>query len=108
MLPAALNTTPAAQQLLDQLPLRLRFADFNAVEKIARLPEPLSMSGMPSGDDPESGDVGFYAPTGYLVLYYRDVGYWPGIARLGRLSRRAVQFLSDQDDAFDALISQGD
>lgn len=46
--------------------------------------------------------------TGGLVLFYRDVGHWPGIARLGRLSRRAVQALSDQDDAFDAVIAHGD
>jgi len=107
-LSAALNATPAARQLLDQLPLRLRFADFNAVEKVARLAEPSSMVEMPAGDDPEPGGVAFYAATADLVLYYRDVGCWPGIARLGRLSRRAVQVLSDQDVSFDAAIAHGD
>lgn len=108
VLSAVLNDTPAARELLGQLPLRLRFTDFNAVEKLARLPQPLSMTGMPAGDDPEPGDVGFYAPTGDLVLYYRDVGYWPGIARLGRLSRSAEAFLRDQHEDFDAVVSTGD
>lgn len=108
VLSAVLNDTPAARELLEQLPLRLRFSDQNAVEKLARLPRPLSMAGMPAGDDPEPGDVGFYAPTGDLVLYYRDVGYWPGIARLGRLSEHAVQVLSSQDEDFDAVVATGD
>ena len=38
---------------------------------------------MPAGDDPEQLDIGYYAPDGVLVLYYADVGYFNGIARLG-------------------------
>lgn len=80
---ANLHDNPAATELLQQLPLTLTFDDFNAVEKIAKLPTPLSMQGMPEGDDPEIGDIGFWAPGGDLVLYYGEVGYWNGIARLG-------------------------
>lgn len=80
---ATLHDNPAANALVEQLPLTLTFDDFNAVEKTARLPSPLSMQGMPEGDDPEVGDIGFWAPGGDLVLYYGDVGYWNGIARLG-------------------------
>ena len=80
---ANLHDNPAAMELLQQLPLTLTFDDFNAVEKIAKLPTPLSMQGMPEGDDPEIGDIGFWAPGGDLVLYYGEVGYWNGIARLG-------------------------
>lgn len=80
---ATLNDSPAARALAQQLPLTLTFHDFNAVEKIARLETPLPMAGMPPGDDPEIADIGFYAPSGDLVLYYGDVGYFAGIARLG-------------------------
>jgi hypothetical protein len=80
---ATLNDSPAARALAQQLPLTLAFDDFNAVEKIARLETPLPMAGMPPGDDPEIADIGFYAPSGDLVLYYGDVGYHAGIARLG-------------------------
>jgi hypothetical protein len=80
---ATLHDNPAATALVEQLPLTLTFDDFNSVEKTARLPSPLPMQGMPEGDDPEIGDIGFWAPGGDLVLYYGDVGYWNGIARLG-------------------------
>lgn len=74
---------PAANALMEQLPLTLSFDDFNSVEKVAPLAAPLPMTGMPAGADPEVGDIGFWAPGGDLVLYYGDVGYWNGIARLG-------------------------
>lgn len=74
---------PTAHDLLAQLPLTLEFGDHNAVEKIARLPRALTMDGVPEGDDPEPQDIGYYAPTGDLVFYYDDVGYFDGIARLG-------------------------
>jgi hypothetical protein len=41
------------------------------------------MDGMPKGAEPEIGDIGLWAPGGDLVLYYGDVSYWNGIARLG-------------------------
>jgi hypothetical protein len=43
------------------------------------------MDGVPAGDDPEINDIGYYAPSGDLVLYCGDVGYWNGIVRIGRL-----------------------
>ena len=73
-----------AQDLADQLPLTLEFDDYGEVEKTAALPRPLTMEGVPAGDDPEPYDIGYYEPGGVLVLYYRDVGYWNGIVRLGR------------------------
>src|SRR5688572_6737064 len=50
---AQLADNPTARDLVEQLPLTLRFRDFNSVEKIAKLPRPLSMDGVPAGDDPE-------------------------------------------------------
>jgi hypothetical protein len=76
---------PTARDLADLLPLSLTFRDLNGVEKIAPLPSALTMDGVPAGDDPEIGDLGYYAPSGDLVLYYGDVGYWTGIVRLGRI-----------------------
>ncbi len=90
---ATLGSSPAARELVRRLPLTLDFRDFNGVEKISRLPGGLPMDGMPEGDDPEPGDIGYYAPTGDLVLYYGDVGYFDGIARLGRMS--STDLLSD-------------
>ena len=42
---AQLADNPTAHDLIDQLPLTLRFRDFNHVEKIAKLPRPLTMDG---------------------------------------------------------------
>lgn len=90
VLEGRLRDSPTARDLRAQLPLELEFRDLNSVEKIARLPHELTMDGVPEGDDPEPNDIGYYAPTGDLVLYYDDVGYWDGIVRLG-------VFTSDMD-----------
>ncbi|WP_344059449.1 cyclophilin-like fold protein [Microbacterium pumilum] len=92
-----------SRSLIDQLPLRLTFKDLNRVEKIGRLPRPLSMAGMPEGDDPEPNEIGYYAPSGDLVLYYGDVGYWPGIARIGQFTSDLYP-IQQQDEDFTATI----
>jgi len=51
---AQLADNPTAQDLTDQLPLTLTFQDFNRVEEVAELPRPLTMDGVPAGDDPTS------------------------------------------------------
>jgi hypothetical protein len=81
---AHLADSPTARDLADQLPITLSFRDLNGVEKIAKLPRPLTTDGVPEGDDPDIADVGYYAPSQDLVLYYGDVGYWNGIVRIGR------------------------
>jgi hypothetical protein len=92
-----------ARALLDRLPLTLDFSDLNAVEKIARLDPELPMTGMPGGDDPAPRDIGWYAPSSDVVLYYGDVGYWPGIARIGHISGD-IGTITDQQGNFTATI----
>lgn len=76
---------PAAQSLLDQLPLTLDFSDFAGQEVTAEPPQPLTMEGMPTGESAPSGTIGYYAPGRVVVLYYTDVGHFNGIVRLGQL-----------------------
>ena len=83
VLSARLFDNSTANDLAAQLPLTLTFRDLNAVEKTAPLPRKLSVDGMPAGDDPHVGDIGYWAPDGDLVFYYGDVGYWTGIMRIG-------------------------
>jgi hypothetical protein len=104
---AQLAENPTASDLVDQLPLTLRFRDFNRVEKIAKLPRPLTMDGVPAGDDPEINDIGYYAPSGDLVLYYGDVGYWNGIVRIGRLDAQDMSLIERQPDGFELTIDRG-
>lgn len=84
-----------AHDLITQLPLTLTFRDFNGLEKISQLPRKLSMDGVPAGDDPFPRDIGYYAPSGDLVFYYGDVGYFNGIVRIGQF-----------DGNIDAITSQ--
>ncbi|MCS5721717.1 cyclophilin-like fold protein [Herbiconiux sp. CPCC 203407] len=73
----------ATASLVAQLPLELSFTDFGGQEKIATIPAPLDLDGMPSGGSAEPGTVGYYAPDQALVLYYDSVGYYEGIIPLG-------------------------
>jgi hypothetical protein len=103
---AQLADNPTAQDLADQLPLTLTFRDFNGVEKIAELPKPLTMEGVPKGDDPDIADIGYYAPSNDLVLYYGDVGYFDGIVRIGRLNNDDLDFIQGQADGFQVTIDR--
>lgn len=84
VLSARLWDNAAARDLVALLPLTLTFRDSNRVEKIADLPRKLSTEGLQPGDDPLPGEIGYYAPWGNLVFYYRDVGYFNGIVRIGQ------------------------
>ena len=102
---AQLADNPTAQDLTDQLPLTLTFRDFNHVEKVAELPRPLTMDGVPAGDDPDINDIGYYAPSRSLVFYYGDVGYWTGIVRIGRFTDQDIELIERQPDGFQVTIA---
>lgn len=102
---ARLVDNATARDLAAQLPLTLTFKDFNQVEKIATLPRRLSMDGVPAGADPDIGDIGYYAPSGDLVFYYGDVGYWNGIVRIGRFDT-TMELIEHQDDNFQVMIER--
>ena len=93
----------AARDLAAQLPLTVTFRDLNGVEKTAPLPRKLIVDGMPAGNDPRVGDLGYWAPDGDLVLYYGDVGYWTGIMRLGEIDGD-VAAIARQSGDFSATV----
>ena len=78
-----------------------------ASEKVAKLPRPLTMDGVPPGADPEINDLGYYAPSGDLVFYYGDVGYFNGIVRIGRLSGQDMDLIERQPDGREITIERG-
>lgn len=92
-----------ARDLIAQLPLTLTFRDFNGVEKIAQLPRKLSMDGVPAGDDPFPRDIGYYNPSGDVVFYYDDVGYFTGIVRIGQFDG-TMEAITSQTGDFTARI----
>jgi hypothetical protein len=104
---AQLADNPTADDLAAQLPLTLRIRDFNRLEKVANLPRPLTMEGVPAGDDPEINDLGYYAPSNDLVFYYGDVGYFDGIVRLGRFNSQDMDLIERQPDGREITIERG-
>jgi hypothetical protein len=101
---ARLADNPTARELAKRLPMTLAFHDLNRLEKIATLPKPLTIEGVPDGDDPEVADIGYYAPSQDLVLYYGDVGYWNGIVRIGQFDSDQLALVQNQPDGFDVTI----
>ena len=83
---AELYANPVAEQLGDLLPTEVVLRDFNGVEKVGRLDQALILRGVPDRDDPGPGEIGYYAPSQGIVLYYGHVGSWAGLVRLGRFT----------------------
>lgn len=75
---------PVARELFELLPLELTFNDFNQVEKVASLDHSLTLRDVPRADAPGPGEIGYYAPSQGLVLYYDSPGRWPGLVVMGR------------------------
>ena len=97
-LDATVWDTPTGRDLLSRLPLTLTFEDYGGQEKTGRLDRELTMAGMPAGAAPRTGDLGYYAPGRVLVLYTSDVGFWNGIARIGRIDGDLSVITSRSDD----------
>ena len=87
--------------------MTLSFRDLNRLEKIAKLPRPLTTDGVPEGADPQVADLGYYAPSQDLVLYYGDVGYYSGIVRIGQFDSSQTGFIENQPDDFEVTIQRG-
>lgn len=81
---AELYDHPVARELAGLLPLELIFNDFHQQEKVATLDRSLTLNGVPNADAPQPGEIGYYAPTQGLVLYYAGPGRWRGLVRMGR------------------------
>ena len=104
---ATLDDTPAADDLLAQLPVTIDMVDHGGVEKTGPLPGPLSLDGQPEGADPDVGDLGYYAPGNDLVLYHGDQSYYPGIVVLGRLDGDAAERIAAMSGSVAATVEAG-
>jgi hypothetical protein len=94
-----------ARSLIGRLPLTLSFSDYGGQEKLAKLPEPLSLDGVPPGDDAGPLTIGYYAPGQVLVLYYEPVGYYQGIVRIGTFDD--LEAIRNRNGRFTANLSLG-
>ncbi|WP_163167735.1 cyclophilin-like fold protein [Arthrobacter sp. Alg241-R88] len=98
-----LSGNATARSLIGQLPLTLSFRDYGGQEKIAELPEALSLDGVPAGASAEPLTIGYYAPDQALVLYYERVAYSRGIVRIGSFHDLAA--IQDQTSGFNARLA---
>lgn len=97
-----LDGSATSASLLAQLPLTLAFRDHGGQEKLSHLPAPLDLEGAPEGSDAAPLTLGYYAPDQSLVLYYRHVGYFAGIAPIGTYENTDV--IETQVEGFAATI----
>jgi hypothetical protein len=93
---ATLYDNASARDLASLLPLAMTIDDYADNEKIAYLPRKLTEAGSGPFSDERPGDIGYYAPWGNLVFYYRSYRYSKGLIRLGRF-----------DDGFEPLLTRG-
>lgn len=105
VLGATLWDTPAAKSLADQLPLTLEFAPYGSQEVTATPPAPITMDGMPEGDAPVAGDIGYYAPDGVVTFHFTDIGYFTGSARLGQV-HGSTEILQGRSGPFPVTIER--
>ena len=80
----ALNDSPAAVSLLEQLPLTTEVEDYSTNEKIFYPPQELDTSNTPtaSGGD---GTLAYYAPWGDVVMFYSDYSENSSLFELGQV-----------------------
>lgn len=95
---ATLAMSPTVEDFAKQLPLTLILKDYDSTEKIADLPNKLTMQNSPDGYAGKAGDLTYYAPWGNLAFFYKDsaVGYANGLIFLGKLDAIPQQFKQNQ------------
>ena len=94
-----------ARSLWEQLPLTLKFEDFNGTEKIAYPSETLSQEGAPASYDPDAGDVTVYGPWGNIAIFYENYGDSAGLIPVGHIDS-GLEVLSGQDGDFTATLER--
>lgn len=80
----ALNDSPAAQSLLDQLPLTMEVEDYSTNEKIFYPPRPLDTQDTPTAEG-GAGTLAYYAPWGDVVMFYGEYNTNPALYELGQI-----------------------
>lgn len=101
------NDSATTHDLLSQAPLDLAFSDYGSQEKLATLPRELTRDGAPTSSAAGPGDVSYYAPNRVFVLHYQQIGSFPGIVPLGRISAEDVAFVRGQAGDFSGRLTRG-
>lgn len=100
---AVLENNSASRSLMMQLPITLRFEDYNGTEKIAYPASALDISDAPNSCDPGPGTLAYYAPWGNVSLFYREFELSSGLVPLGMLEGD-ISWIETLTGDFDVLI----
>lgn len=97
-----LYDTPPSRELLDSLPLTLSFSDYAGTEKIAYLPENLTINDVQEPYEAQKGDLTVYTPWGNLAFFYHDFNYSASLYRLGHMED--IDAFAQSGDSFTATF----
>ena len=101
---ATLNDTPTARDFASLLPLALNMHDLFGREKPGQLPRPLTSHKGQSTY--QLGDLGYWAPSHDLAIFYADDGQTipiPGIVIIGRIDS-GLQVIANAGGSFQLTI----
>lgn len=101
----ALDENGAAESLLEQLPLELKFENYGSVEKISYLPKELDISRAPDSCTPSAGDLTYYSPWGNLAFFHKGFRHSRGLIPLGKIES-GIEELQNIDKAATVKIEQ--
>lgn len=94
-----LYDSTAAQQLLQQLPLKLTFENFGRNERIAYLPHKLGISSYKESVQVKRGDLAYYVPWGNLCVFRVDYHSPDDLMVLGHMGEEAVKAVEQSGDS---------
>lgn len=80
-----LEDNSASRSLLAQLPLEIKFENYENTEKISYLPKKLDISEAPKSCTPQIYDLTYYSPWGNLAFFTEDFRYSNGLVPLGKI-----------------------
>ncbi|MFW9888604.1 MAG: cyclophilin-like fold protein [Candidatus Thorarchaeota archaeon] len=79
-----LNSSQAAKELYEQLPLTIAIEDYSNSEKIFYPPEKLDTTDTPLANA-QSGTLAYYGPWGDVAIFYDSFGSASGLYELGNV-----------------------
>lgn len=85
-----LDGTPAGRALGRRLPLTGRFRDYEGVEVMTTLTEPLTGLDLSGEHEPKPGEIAWYEPLQVLAIYHGRVGSFAQLVRLGQVDEPAA------------------
>lgn len=82
---ATLIDNPTTRDFITLMPLTVKLDDYADTEKIFYPSRKLSTQNVPSGIDPDLGDITYYSPWGNIAIFYKDYGYSGDLIRLAKI-----------------------